>query len=474
MHTPLSRFLPPARRPAIAIRAVLGVVLGAVVLLLLGGRTATALAGSPPDRGGAPTSAHKPDGPDKPNRTKPDRTKPDTTKPDRTVAPAADTVWTNLRLYPLAAWGPRAGVGGGAGLVIHNVGRAGSLVLLTAAPARHDQSATLTLSSTDDLRGASRFAVLDARARHTDRLWFYGRGPAAPDDQRAALDLSSWNVRLRTGLRRWQDRLLVQPRLRVVQYRLDEIRNRPAEASSRLTAPLNALDGSRAGGGLAFPLTGAAAGADLLVDTRDPPPSPVRGVFLRASAERFTGFGSDAPTFDRFGAEAAGWIPLGGRHRVGLSAEAQWTEPRSGADVPFFLQSTLDGRRLPGYARQRFVANDRFSMHLLYRFPVFTYGTLFAVEGHAGLHAGSVYTDLFDQFEASVSFDPISADPGEPPSPAPLRPAASVGLQAGPIFRAGARVDLAVGVSPEGVSGVRFTVTQPLLRLRQPHHRGWF
>jgi hypothetical protein len=85
-----------------------------------------------------------------------------------------------------------------------------------------------------------------------------------------------------------------------------------------------------------------------------------------------------------------------------------------------------------------------------------------------------VYRNLFDQFDLSVSFDesPVSRDRAS--EPVPLRPAVSAGIRAGPLFRDQSFLDLAVGVSPEGVSGVRVTFIQPLTPLRQPHHRDWF
>jgi hypothetical protein len=387
-------------------------------------------------------------------------------------AAPADSIWLNLRVYPLAVWGPRAGFGGGAGLVVHNPVGTGTQALVTVAPARHDQSGTVTLATTGDVGTARRFALLDARIRHTDRQWFYGLGPASSDETRATLDLWSWNVRLRSGLRFWDRRLLVQPHVRVTQFRSGGVEGRTASPAPDLSDHLADLSGP--GGVVADALTGIVVGTDAAVDTRDRASAPVRGLLVQGSAERFTGFDAGDPTFDRFSGEIGGWIPLGGRHRITLLASAHLTRQRSGSVVPFFLRSSLDGRRIPGYARDRFVDNDRFAAGALYRFPLYEYGNVFAIEGHAGVHAGSVYRNLFDQFDLSVSFDesPVSRDRAS--EPVPLRPAVSAGIRAGPLFRDQSFLDLAVGVSPEGVSGVRVTFIQPLTPLRQPHHRDWF
>lgn len=392
--------------------------------------------------------------------------------PAASSAAPADSIWLNARAYPLALWGPRAGFGGGAGLVIHNPIGAGTQGLVTVAPARRDQSATLTLSTTGSPGEKRRYAVLDARVRHTDRAWFYGLGAGTSDESRASVELWSWNARLRSGLRFWDRRLLLQPHVRLTQFRYRGLQRLRGPSTAAIASHLDDLTG--AGGTLADPLTGVVVGADVALDTRDRQEAPVRGWLVRGSADRFTGLTSADPTRDRFEGEVGRWIPLGGRHRLALSVSAQVTRRRSGNPVPFFLRSTLDGRQMPGYARSRFTDNDRLTGALRYAFPLYEFGNLFVVEGHAGVHAGSVYRNLFDQFEASVSFDEDLSLPTAGASSVPLRPAVSAGIRAGPLFRDQAFVNLALGISPEGVSGVRVTIVQPLTPLRQPHHRDWF
>jgi hypothetical protein len=114
------------------------------------------------------------------------------------------------------------------------------------------------------------------------------------------------------------------------------------------------------------------------------------------------------------------------------------------------------------------VDSDRLLGSVLYRFPIAQPFGIAELGGHVGVHASSVYDDLFDDAALDLTFE---ESPDLDPSSVPLRPAASVGLHLGLTFRKVPSLDLALGVSPEGVTGVRFTLNQDLQALRQPHHR---
>jgi len=374
-----------------------------------------------------------------------------------------DSVWVNLRPYPLAFWGPRTGPGIGAGLVVHNVGVPGSQLLLTAAPTLHDQSATLTLSTTGRLDKAQRFGLVDARVRHTDRYWLYGIGPRSDVDTRATLEFTTGLVRVRYGEWLLNRHILLQPSLRLEQTRFVGTVESPSSAA--LTPPIAELSN------LPSTLTGVVPGMEVALDTRDFQIAPTRGVLARLSVERYLELDATDLSFDRGSFEVAGWIPLSGRHRLGLRGSVAFTEQRSGAALPFYQLAMLDGRIVPGLNRYRFVGNDRMTLSTLYFFPIFNLEKILSIEGKVGVHAASVYDDLGDQFEPSLSFDRSIADADEGDRTVPLRPAASMGIYLGPRFRAAPHVELAVGVSPEGVSGVRFRFVQPLTPLHAPHHR---
>ena len=387
--------------------------------------------------------------------------------PDRSPDPSLDrdSVWVNFRPYPLSFWGPRTGPGIGAGLVVHNAGFPGSQILLTAAPTWHDQSATLTLSTTGRLDNAQRFGLIDARVRHTNRQWLYGIGPRSDVDTRATLEFTSGLIRLRYGEWLLNRRLLVQPSLRIEQTRFVGAIDVPASSASPLSQHLDGL------AALPSTLTGVVPGLTVAFDTRDFSMAPTRGLLTRLSIERYLELDRTDLTFDRGSIEVAGWIPIHDKHRIALRGTAAFTEQRSGGLLPFYQLASLDGTTVPGLDRHRFVGNDRLTLSTLYLFPVYNLENIFSIEGHVGVHAASVYDDLADQFEPAVSFEGSIDAPSEGDGTVPLRPAASVGVYLGPRFRAAPHVELALGISPEGVSGVRFRFVQPLTPLHAPHHR---
>jgi hypothetical protein len=113
------------------------------------------------------------------------------------------------------------------------------------------------------------------------------------------------------------------------------------------------------------------------------------------------------------------------------------------------------------------VASDRLLASALYRFPLLHYERLLTLDGHVGVHLAGTYDGIGDQFSATVSFEDTVVPDG---STRPLRPSASAGLRFAMPRREHVDVELAIGVSPEGVSGVRFSLVRSLRALRPPHH----
>jgi carbohydrate-selective porin OprB len=112
------------------------------------------------------------------------------------------------------------------------------------------------------------------------------------------------------------------------------------------------------------------------------------------------------------------------------------------------------------------VGSDRLIGSLLYRFPLWEIGDLIRLEGHLGTHAANVYANVGDQFSPVVHF----GNEGVEGPNRPLRPSASAGLRFVVPFRNRTTVDLALGVSPDGWSAVRFSFIRPLQSLRPSHH----
>jgi carbohydrate-selective porin OprB len=72
-----------------------------------------------------------------------------------------------------------------------------------------------------------------------------------------------------------------------------------------------------------------------------------------------------------------------------------------------------------------------------------------------------------EQFTTTVSFEESAFNNDRT---RPLRPSASAGLRFSVPFRNRATLDLSVGVSPEGVTAVRFSLVRSLQAVRFPHH----
>lgn len=373
----------------------------------------------------------------------------------------------NVRLYPLDTWSPRVGAGVGAGLVVHHLGRRHAQALLTAAPARHEQVATAAWASANPDR-ARQYVLVSARGLHTNRDWFYGLGPGSSADARQSIERSALQVRLRTGQHLLDQHLLVQPHLGLSAHRVDRV---PAPSAPGLDAQsqthLRQLSSDPVGP-LESGHTGIRVGVDVQYDTRPQESRAPRGLRLEAGWVRYIGVTSSFIRFDQLHLSTTGHVPLGGAHYLVGRLSLTHTVARGQASVPYFLRPTLGGARVPGWARHRFVDSDRLLSSVLYRFPIAQPLNLIRFDGHLGVHAASVYDDVFSDAVADLTFE---ESPTLDPSSVPLRPAASVGLHVGILFRETPSLDLAVGVSPEGVTAVRFTLNQDLQALRPSHHQ---
>ena len=381
---------------------------------------------------------------------------------------APDEAGLNGRLYPFDTWSPRVGAGVGAGLVVHHLGRRHAQALLTAAPARHEQVVTAAWASANPER-ARQYVLIGARGLHTNRDWFYGLGPRSGLDARQSIERATAWVQIRAGQQVFDQRVLLQPHVRLSTHRVDRV---PSPSSSALDAAsrrhLQQLANDRIGP-LSPTYTGLRVGLDVQYDTRPQGEVPsTRGVLLEAGWARTVALTSSFLRYDRVDLSAYGFLPLGGRHRLVGGLSMAHTGARGRASVPYYQRPMLGGARVPGWARHRFVDSSRLIGHLLYHFPLARPLSVLRVDGHLGLHAASVYDNVFTDAALALTFD---ESPAPDESSVPLRPAASVGLQLGLSFRQVPAVDLALGLSPEGVTGVRFTLRQDLQALRPAHHQ---
>lgn len=355
---------------------------------------------------------------------------------------APDDRGVNVRVYPADFWGPRAGFGAGAGLVVHHLARSGDQGLVTAAPAQHEQTGTVSYASANPYR-ARRYVLVDARALHTDREWI---GPWT--FRRTAV-----RSRLRVGHTFLEQRLLVQPHLTLLSSTVADVGLR----DGRSPAASSPQEADR---------TGVRTGLDLRLDTRGSRFRTSRGLLLQGTWDRYVPVDGGSLRFDQVDLDAHGFWPLAPPHRLVLRLGATITQSRSSAPVPLYMRPTLSGSVVPGWPRGHAVGADRLLGTLLYRFPLFQIAEISLLEGHVGTHLAAVYSSLGDQFSPSIRFD----DKQNGRASRPLRPSASVGLRFLVPFRERSFVDLAVGVSPEGISAARVRFTRPLQSLRRPHH----
>lgn len=362
----------------------------------------------------------------------------------------SDSPSLNLRVYPADFWTPRVGPGVGAGFVAHNLARRGDQWLVSAAPARDEQVATVSFASANPEQ-ARQYVLAGVRALHTNEDWL------GESVRRTVLERSALRGRVRAGQTFLNQRLLLQPHLTVSHHSIDAV-NRPANRQS-LSAVLPTPGSEQ---------TGLRIGTDLRFDTRDAAALPTRGLLLQGTWDRYVSLNDTDLDFDQVDLDAYGYVPLGGVHRLATRLSTTVTHSRGDAPVPVYMLPIVGGAVVPGWTRGRFVGSDRLLASTLYRFPLLHYEKLATIEGHVGVHLAGSYDDLDDQFEATVSFED---DPVRSGSTRPLRPSASAGLRFAMPRRDHAAIELAVGVSPEGASVVRLSFTRSLLTLRPSHHR---
>ena len=361
----------------------------------------------------------------------------------------------NLRVYPSDVWTPRVGPGIGVGLVAHNLARRHDQWLITAAPALREQVMTASFASANPHR-ADRYALVNVRGLHTDADWI------GPPDQRTVLKRSALRVRVRGGQHLLSHRILLQPHLTLSHHRIGAV-DRPSSGSPSVGPFLPTAGRTQ---------TGARVGVDLQLDLLDRPQVPTQGVLLQGTWDRYVPVEGADLQFDQFDLDAYGYVPLGGAHRLATRASLTLTDARSTVPIPAYMLPTLGGSVVPGWSRGRFVGRDRLLASALYRFPLLHYDNLVTVGGHAGVHLAGMYNHLGDQFAADVSFtnDSFEDDVAMNDGPRPLLPSASVGLRFAMPRRDHVLFELALGISPEGVSAVRFSFARALQALRPSHH----
>lgn len=373
----------------------------------------------------------------------------------------------NLRVYPLDTWSPRVGFGLGVGFVVHHLGRSNAQGVVTFAPAQHEQVTTLSWASANP-RSARQYVLLSARGLHTNRDWFYGLGPYSDQDDRQSLSRSAVQVRVRGGQTFFHQRLVIQPHLGFSLHRTDRV-PQPLDPTlgPRSRAHLRQLASEKVGP-LSPQHSGLEVGISLIYDRRTRKSGGTRGYLLQGRWTRYFDLTSSFVQFDQFGVGIHGHLPLTKRHRIASRLQLKVTASQGRTVVPYYLLPTLGPTHVPGWGRNRFVAQDRLLGSILYQFPIMRLRDLLTLRGHFGVHAANVYQDLLSEITLDMSFQESLPTTEEN---VPLRPSASVGLHLGLPFRQSPSFDFALGLSPEGLTAAQFTFSQNLRAIRPIHHR---
>ena len=379
----------------------------------------------------------------------------------------ADTAVTNrepqigIRPYPAALWSPMAGFGFGVGVSVEHLGWTGS-ALLASAHVSERRGVYRAAFATADPFTATAYGIVDARYAVNGRYWFHGVGPASASNDRVAAGVDAASVRLRVGYRPRGGPIVIQPSIGLSYYGLDDIRARNAGALTRLSnRSRTALFGNAFIAGTAD-VTGLVAGLDVALDTRDRAHFSTRGLLLQLAGKRYTSTSDLTLRFNRFSAEAYGFVPLALHHTLTARARLTVNDLREGI-MPFYLLPRLGAREVPGFDRHRFFGNDRLVLSLGYRFPLFRYRDVVLVSGEVAGHAANVYDDVFDQLRFAVGArEQFDADRAT----YPLQAAGSVGLYVAPLFRDDVFLETAVGLGADGVSAIQFKMVQSFRALR--------
>jgi hypothetical protein len=186
------------------------------------------------------------------------------------------------------------------------------------------------------------------RYRHLPQEDFYGLGPDSSLDNRTAFLQNDGLVELVAGYRLlpW---LVIAVRSGFRDYFIG------SGEDDDLPSIEDIFDDTAAPGLTQQPNYFHATG-QILLDTRDEPGNPHRGLMVGADLSRYLDLDGGSFNFNRFAFDARGFLPLGSPQRVvALRTLLYFDDPDDGAEVPFYMMESLGGSHtLRGYNSFRF------------------------------------------------------------------------------------------------------------------------
>ena len=353
---------------------------------------------------------------------------------------------------PSTLYSPSKGVGIGGGVAVDGLLSRDDHVQVEARLAQRLQGVFAEYVTADPDRHRL-FGLLGGAAWTTTRTRFVGHGPHSPADAELFLDRASAEAEARLG---WAPgragRVLIEP---LVRLRYDRLRGyeetQPGELvqiAPRDLERLNALRGEDR--------VGAEVGLIAVLDTRNIPTMPSRGVYAQAEVARFQALDASELGFTRVQALAYAFRPALLRlpfipERGALFVRLNGVVTRQGGEppLPWVYLPNLDGDLLVGYPRSDFVGRDALSVSVGARGVIGEAIGAFLVEGVATAIVGAAYDDVFAEFTPRVRFSQGRPAVGEA---VPLRPSLGVGLNLRFIDRERPLLGALVGVGPGGIS----------------------
>jgi hypothetical protein len=227
------------------------------------------------------------------------------------------------------------------------------------------------------------------RYRYLPQEDFYGLGPESSLENRTTYLQEETRAYLRTGLQ------ISKHFAWVVEGGYQWNTLGPGTSSSYPTT--NDLFDDDEAPGLASPPNYLRLSTQLFFDFRDEPGNPHKGWMLAILGERLLDRSEDAFSFDRFGFDARGFLPLGSPQRIlALRAALLSDHAAEGDRVPFFMQESLGGSHtLRGFDSFRFRGEKVELYQIEYRWePAAFWELAIFTDAGAAAREGSSFGDL--------------------------------------------------------------------------------
>lgn len=367
----------------------------------------------------------------------------------------------SFKVYPSPIWSRTAGFSAGVGVELENLLIPGGSFLVTVKPGQHLGRYTATYFAKDPFADPV-YGVANVYYESTGHQWFYGIGPASSPDTKIAVEKQMVEAEVRLGWQPFDQRIQIQPIVKYIRHHSVNFTNWDDGAIARLDEEsLENLRFSTGLGDAGQTQEGFAYGLLAGIDFRDRPVRPRRGVLFQALGQRFDFETPTGLTYDQIGLYAYGFLPAGSG-TVGVRGVTVFTDQRSSVTIPFYLLPSLHGRILPGYSWDRLFGPDMFALTVEYQIPLFNVFDWAALDWLFSAGAGNVYDDLFDQFEANVTFKEKLERGRET---YPLRPSFSTGFDFFTFDRHGWDARILLGWGTEGIRLVKFEFVHDLRKV---------